>query len=103
MTTDNDGAPEDDQTLATSNHTDPTTLRDEIAVRFGIDATDRDLFMSATDEATLTAQASRLAEQSQRQLVRGNVAPREGQTVYRGTRSSDDVGEFTRQLFGQFD
>ena len=56
-------------------------LRSDIATKHGISAEDRDLFLTGSDEATLTAQAKRLAERIADQKKNGNRAPREGRTV----------------------
>lgn len=56
-------------------------LRSDIATKHGISAEDRDLFLTGSDEATLTAQAKRLAERIADQKKNGNRAPKEGRTV----------------------
>lgn len=53
-------------------------LRSDIATKHGISAEDRDLFLTGSDEATLTAQAKRLAERLADRKKQGNVAPKEG-------------------------
>lgn len=56
-------------------------LRFRIASQHGItDADDIDLFLTATDEETLTKQAKRLADRETDRKKRGNVSPREGTT-----------------------
>lgn len=73
-------------------------LRSDIASTFGISKEDRDLFLTGSDEATLTAQAKRLAGREEERKKNGNRAPKEG-----GTTSSDDkskdMRDFTRGLF----
>lgn len=77
-------------------------LRSDIAAKHGVSAEDRDLFLTGTDEATLTAQAQRLASREADRKKHGNVAPKEGSTSSTG---GDDGGmrEFAHQLFGKAD
>jgi len=75
-------------------------LRSDIAAKFGIDAEDRDLFLTGTDEETLTAQAKRLADREAERLKRSNHVPAEGGTP---TTGSDPMREFTRSLFADRD
>lgn len=56
-------------------------LRSDIAAKHGISAEDRDLFLTGSDEASLEAQAKRLAERNTDQKKNGNRAPKEGRTV----------------------
>lgn len=56
-------------------------LRSNIATKHGISAEDRDLFLTGSDEASLEAQAKRLAERDADQKKGGNRAPREGRSV----------------------
>ena len=70
-----------------------TELRDEnqriqrdnlaarIAAQHGIPPEDADLFLTGTDEQTLTAQATRLAARATDRKKQGNLAPREGHTT----------------------
>ena len=73
-------------------------LRSDIATKHGISAEDRDLFLTGSDEATLTAQAKRLAERIADQKKNGNRAPKEG-----GTTTTDDgkkdLRTFAKNLF----
>lgn len=73
-------------------------LRSDIATKHGISAEDRDLFLTGSDEAALTAQAKRLAEHAADQKKNGNRAPKEG-----GTTNSDgkdkDMRAFVSGLF----
>lgn len=77
-------------------------LRSDIAAEFGVNATDRDLFLTGTDRETLTAQAKRLQEREGDRKKQGNVAPKEGDAKNQG---KDDNGrrEFARALFGRSD
>lgn len=83
-------------------------LRTSIAARFGIstekgpkgEPSDADLFLTGSDEATLTAQAQRLAGREADRKKQGNVAPNEGGT--KSTGSSDmETREFARELFAR--
>ena len=87
------------------------TLRLRVAVKHGIAEEDAELFLTGTDEDTLTRQAKRLAEreasrkaeeqsaEAERQKS-GNRVPKEGTDNTSG--STNEAGElaFTRALFG---
>ncbi|WP_223690103.1 hypothetical protein [Leifsonia poae] len=77
-------------------------LRSDIAARFQISAEDRDLFLTGTDEDTLTAQATRLTEREADRKNKGNVARKEGDTKQTG-KANGDMRDFARQLFGNAD
>lgn len=77
-------------------------LRSDIATKHGISAEDRDLFLTGSDEATLTAQAKRLAERIADQKKNGNRAPKEGTNTNSGNIDSD-ARTFARNLFGGAD
>lgn len=77
-------------------------LRSDIAAKHGISAEDRDLFLTGTDEDTLTAQATRLAAKETDRKKNGNVAPKEGGTKNNGDPKRD-MRAFTRSLFGDSD
>lgn len=68
-------------------------LRRRVQAAHGIADEDADLFLTGTDEATLTAQAKRLAE---RTPDRKNHAPREGDNPRPG---DDPMRNFARGLF----
>jgi hypothetical protein len=74
-------------------------LRSDIAAKHGLSAEDRDLFLTGTDESTLTAQAQRLADREEDRKKQGNVARKEGTTSSTGTNS--DEREFAADLFGR--
>lgn len=74
-------------------------LRSDVAARHGITAEDRDLFLTATDEDTLTKQAERLAAHVSERKKHGNRAPLQGRTPNQS--GSDDMREFARGLFGR--
>lgn len=75
-------------------------LRSDIAAKHGISAEDRDLFLTGTDEETLTAQAKRLAEAVSDRKTKGNTAPREGSNP-NPDGSDSNMRAFTRELFGR--
>ena len=77
-------------------------LRSDIATKHGITAEDRDLFLTGSDEASLTAQAKRLAERVADQKKNGNRAPKEGGTTNSGD-ADKDMRDFTRGLFQRAD
>jgi hypothetical protein len=77
-------------------------IRSDIAARHGISAEDRDLFLTGTDEATLEAQAKRLADREADRKKNGNTAPKEGTTKTTGT-TDREMREFARDLFGRAD
>lgn len=98
-----DGAKSVEQQLAdlSAKHAEAEAraLRSDIASTYGISKEDRDLFLTGSDEAALTAQAKRLADRAADQKKNGNRAPREGDTTS-GADKNKDMREFTRELFG---
>lgn len=75
------------------------SLRLKIASANGItDADDIDLFLTGTDEETLTKQAKRLAERTADRKKNGNHVPREGNNP---KPSEDPMREFTRGVFAR--
>lgn len=74
------------------------TLRARIQAKFKIEDDDADLFLTGTDEATLTAQAQRLADRDADRKKNGNRAPTEGRTP--PIPGADPVREYARNLFG---
>lgn len=90
-------------------------LRAQIAADFGISTkrgedgspSDADLFLTGTDEETLTAQAKRLsdraAEQAKTEAERKKknpTVPREGTSTKTGTTTEEDELEFAKTFFG---
>lgn len=69
-------------------------LRWKVAAKHGVSDEDAELFLTGTDEQTLTRQAERLAD---RKPSRTNTVRREGSTT---KPEEDEMREFTRQLFG---
>ncbi|TAJ46351.1 MAG: hypothetical protein EPO52_17615 [Herbiconiux sp.] len=90
--------------------TKASALRTSIAAEFGIstkkgpkgEPSDADLFLTGSDQDTLTAQASRLAETVADRKKNGNVAPKEGVTKQTGKTNTDER-EFVSNLFGSGD
>jgi hypothetical protein len=86
------------------------SLRTSIAAEFGIstkkgpkgEPSDADLFLTGTDESTLTAQAQRLAGREADRKKQGNFAPKEGDTTNTGD-SNSDLRTFAQGLFKKAD
>lgn len=83
------------------------SLRLRIAVTHGISLEDADLFLTGTDEETLTAQAKRLSDRAAEQAnaeaerrKKNPVVPKEGTSTKNGTTTDDDDREFARTFFG---
>ena len=72
-------------------------MRLRIATRFQISDEDADLFLTGSDEETLTRQAERLAGRASERKKQGNHVPREGESP--AAPSSDDAS-FARELLG---
>lgn len=72
--------------------------RASIASEYGISAEDRDLFLTGSDEETLTAQAKRLADRESERKKRNNHVPNEGSNP---SPPSDDRRDFVRRLTGR--
>jgi hypothetical protein len=87
--------------------TKASALRTSIAAKFGVstekgakgEPSDADLFLTGTDEETLTAQAQRLSTRQADLKKQGNVAPNEGGTNNQGTGGTD-LRDFAKSLFG---
>lgn len=81
-------------------------LRASVAAEFGVstkkgpkgEPSDADLFLTGTDESTLTAQAQRLAGREEDRKKQGNFAPKEG-TIQNVGGADQDMREFARGLF----
>lgn len=74
-------------------------LRSRIQAKHGISDEDAALFLTGTDEDSLTAQAKRLAEREADRKKRGGVAPKEGGSADIQGGATSDLRELTRQLF----
>lgn len=99
-----EGAKSVEQQLADLKTQNAKILRDNlaarIAARHGIAPEDVDLFLTGSDEDTLTAQAKRLAERDLAVKKSGPVVPNEG-TASRNNNSADSAQrDFARRLFG---
>lgn len=79
-----------------------TALVSRVQASHGISDEDASLFLTGSDEETLTKQAARLAERTQDQKKQGNVAPREGNATTQPDEKAP-LREFARQLFDQAD
>lgn len=75
------------------------SLRWRIAAKHGVSDEDAELFLTGSDEETLTKQAQRLAERTSNTLAGGNVAKSEGSTPSRP--AEDEERDFARNLFGR--
>lgn len=73
-------------------------LRFKIAARFQVSDEDTDLFLTGTDEETLTKQAQRLTERVEERKKSGNVVPNEGKTP--NDPLTDGKREFLRSIVG---
>lgn len=71
-------------------------LRWRIAAKHGLSDDDAELFLSGTDEETLTKQAERLAERVAEKKSSGNVVPIEGRSQAAATPNGDPATEFAR-------
>ena len=80
----------------TAKAAEQRALRAEIANAHGISAEDRDLFLTGTDEETLTAQAKRLADRESERKKQGNHVPNEGKNP---KPVEDEKRAFARKLF----
>lgn len=75
-------------------------LRRRVQAAHGISDEDADLFLTGTDEESLTAQAKRLAERESQRKQQNNVSPREGTNPAPG---QDQMREFVHNVFGSRD
>jgi hypothetical protein len=102
------------QTDAEKLANDLATLREELGAAkrsalvsrvqatHGISDEDAALFLTGTDEDTLTKQAARLAERTVDHKKQGNVAPKEGDSKTSGADDTE-MREFARNLFDSAD
>lgn len=72
-------------------------LRRRVQAAHGIADEDADLFLTGSDEETLTAQAKRLAERESERKKRSNHVPTEGKNP---PATASDERAFVRDLFG---
>lgn len=71
-------------------------LKRRVQAAHAISDEDADLFLTGTDEDTLTAQAKRLADRESERKKNGNVVPREGNNPQ---PPQDEMRSFARNLF----
>lgn len=71
-------------------------LRSRVQAAHGISNEDAELFLTGTDEETLTAQAKRLADRESERKQQGNHVPREGNNPQ---PAEDDMRAFAQSLF----
>lgn len=74
-------------------------LRRRAQAAHGISDEDADLFLTGTDEESLTAQAKRLADRESERKKQNNVSPREG--INPKPERNGDEREFVRTLFAR--
>src|SRR5699024_8535511 len=72
-------------------------LRFRVASRFGVSDEDTELFLTASDEATLTKQAERLTQRESERKSNGNFASGEGRSTSPGGNNEDE--QFVKDLF----
>lgn len=80
-----------------------TALRARIQAKHGISDEDAAVFLTATDEATLTKQAERLAALASDRKKHGNRDPFAGRTPSNGGGTDADERAAVRSLFGSGD
>jgi len=76
-----------------------TALRAQVQARHGIADEDAELFLTGSDEETLTRQAERLAARTKDERSRGNHVAHEGKTP-NVTPGDADLRAVARKLFG---
>ena len=72
-------------------------LRYRVAAKFQVSDEDAELFLTGTDEETLTKQAERLTARTAERKKTGNVVTREGSTP---TAAETSEATFARELLG---
>lgn len=73
-------------------------LRFKVASKFQIGDEDADLFLTGSDEETLTKQAERLVSRTDERRKQGNFVPREGASASPSEGASEEAA-FARALF----
>jgi hypothetical protein len=66
-------------------------MRLRVAARYGISDDDADLFLTGSDEDTLTRQAKRLTDRESEKKKQGNFVPREGNNPQTGDTADREV------------
>ena len=74
-------------------------LKRRVQAAHQISDEDADLFLTGTDEESLTAQAKRLADRESERRKNNNRVPNEGKTPPKA--GADEMREFTRNLFAR--
>ena len=85
-----------EQEIKASQH---EALKRRVQAAHGISDEDADLFLTGSDEDTLTAQALRLAAREDERKRQGNHVPREGNNPTPGASTSDE-SRLAQALFG---
>ena len=80
------------------NSTRSDAMRARVQARYSIADEDAELFLTATDEDTLTKQAQRLAQRAEDRKKNGNRAPLQGRTSNQSGKD-DPMRDLTRSIF----
>ena len=83
---------------AKATKAEAAAVRWKVAAKFGVSDEDADLFLTGTDEETLTKQAQRLTGLAEERKKNGNQVPREGTNP---KQPADEMREFVRSVFPQ--
>lgn len=75
-------------------------LKRRVQAAHQISDEDADLFLTGTDEESLTAQAKRLADRESERKQKNNVSPREGNNP-KSNEGEAEMREFARNIFGR--
>lgn len=75
-------------------------LRFKVASKYGIGDEDADLFLTGSDEESLTKQAERLAGRIEERKKQGNVVASEGKSAGAKTSTADQFADFFTQQLG---
>lgn len=87
---------------ARASEAEAKAIRYQVAADNQISKADADLFLTGTDEDTITAQAKRLLERDADRKKQGNYVPNEGKTP-KNPSKDDPMREFARGLFKRDD
>lgn len=75
-------------------------MRFKVASKYGIGDEDADLFLTGSDEESLTRQAERLAARAEERRKQGNHVASEGQSAGAKSSTADQFAEFFTQQLG---
>lgn len=89
---------ERDEAIAEAQQARAEALRYRIATKFGISDEDADLFLTGSDEETITRQAERLAERDKK--PEGLYVPAEGHAPSAPALNSDELETSLRKKLG---